>query len=190
MSIRPNNYCALLCRDPRRLRLINCHPEVTDVIRRCLEESGLKFEFNESSNVTCSFKFSKYLFRRRSFTSEDDGIKIRSALANILAEMSKIGWEVDFTTDIGRHLTNSCIFFTKNLDPKDEANGNVFTFAPSGTSNAILIDVPDGIENQLVDGIKEFVKISDPEKLDTKATRIEMSSFAWYSTGDSAIRIR
>ena len=151
--------------------------------------SGLKFELNESSNVTCSFKFSKYLFRRGIGSSEEDAIKIRSALANILAEMSKIGWEVDFTTDIGRHLTNSCIFFTKNLNPKEGTIGNVFTFAPSGTSKALLIDVPNGIENQLVDGIKEITKISDPEKL-AKAIRIEMSSFAWYSTGDSAVRIR
>ena len=47
MEAPPEDYCALICRDPNKLCLINPQHEVLEVIQRCLEIFGL--DFNQES---------------------------------------------------------------------------------------------------------------------------------------------
>ena len=196
MVTQQNNYCALLCRagDPNSLRLINAHPEVIDVVKRCLEKSGLEFAFNEKSQVTCAFKFSKYLFARGG-TYEEDSVLIRMTLANIIEDMSKTNWVVDFSSDIGRHYTNSCLFFYKNPNlTSDEAIGSIFTFSPSSYDKALIIDVPEGLEEQLMNGIKNTTGVSKYVLLYSNSgkttSKVVLEDGGWMATGREAILTR
>ena len=84
MNIQPHDYCALVCRDPNRLRLVNAHPEVVEVIERCLEAYSLDYDLYFKSKVTCAFKLHSQPFRK-SGCSEDKTIKIKEIYISILA---------------------------------------------------------------------------------------------------------
>ena len=84
MKIQPEDYCALVCRDPNRLRLVNAHPEVVEVIERCLEAYSLDYDLYFKSKVTCAFKLHSQPFRK-SGCSEDKTIKIKEIYISILA---------------------------------------------------------------------------------------------------------
>ena len=47
MESPPEDYCALICRDPNKLCVINAHQEVVELIQRCLEMFNL--DFNQES---------------------------------------------------------------------------------------------------------------------------------------------
>ena len=83
MNIQPDDYCALVCRDPNRLRLVNAHPEVVEVIERCLEAYSLDYDLYFKSKVTCAFKLHSQPFRK-SGCSEDKTIKIKEIYISIL----------------------------------------------------------------------------------------------------------
>ena len=83
MNIQPEDYCALVCRDPNRLRLVNAHPEVVEVIERCLEAYSLDYDLYFKSKVTCAFKLHSQPFRK-SGCSEDKTIKIKEIYISIL----------------------------------------------------------------------------------------------------------
>ena len=89
MNIQPDDYCALVCRDPNRLRLVNAHPEVVEVIERCLETYSLDYDLYFKSKVTCAFKLHSQPFRR-SGCSEDKTIKIKEICISILTQLSYI----------------------------------------------------------------------------------------------------
>ena len=40
----PEDYCALICRDPNKLCLLNVQQDVVEVIQRCLEIFQLDFD--------------------------------------------------------------------------------------------------------------------------------------------------
>ena len=84
MNIQPHDYCALVCRDPNRLRVVNAHPEVVEVIERCLEAYSLDYDLYFKSKVTCAFKLHSQPFRK-SGCSEDKTIKIKEIYFSILA---------------------------------------------------------------------------------------------------------
>ena len=84
MNIQPEDYCALVCRDPNRLRLVNAHPEVVEVIERCLEAYSLDYDLYFKSKATCAFKLHSQPFRK-SGCSEDKTIKIKEIYISILA---------------------------------------------------------------------------------------------------------
>ena len=49
----PEDYCALICRDPNKFCVINPQQEVVEVIQRCLEIFGL--DFNQESKGVFHF---------------------------------------------------------------------------------------------------------------------------------------
>ena len=187
-----NNYCVLLCRQPNSLRLINSHPEVIDVIRGCIGKFGLDFRFTERSQVTCAFHFNTVFFARGS--NEEQSVPIKKTLANIIEEMRTIDWIVDFSSDIGRHRTNSCLFFYKNPKPSEEVLGSIFTFSPSSVNSALIIDVPEGLEKKLVNGIMNTTGASKHVQLDSNSgkttSKIVLKDGGWRATGREAILTR
>ena len=192
MVTHQNNYCALLVRAPNSLRLINSHPEVIDVIRKCLEKFGLDFRVYEQSKVTCGFRFSHCFFTRGA--DEEDAVLIRRTLANIVEDMGKVNWEVEFSSDIGRHRTNSCLFFSYNQNLPNEAKGSIFTFAPSGDHNALIIEVPNGLEIQLFEGIRNTTGASKHVQLASDSgkitSRVVLKDGDWRAFGREGILTR
>ena len=91
MKIQPEDYCALVCRDPNRLRLINSHPEVVEVIERCLEAYSLDYDLYYKSKVTCAFKLHSQPFRKAG-CSEEKTIKIKEIFNFILVNKSSCHW--------------------------------------------------------------------------------------------------
>ena len=72
----PEDYCALICRDPNKFCVINPQQEVVEVIQRCLEIFGL--DFNQESKGASSrvFRLNGHPFRRGG-CSEAKTIKIK-----------------------------------------------------------------------------------------------------------------
>ena len=84
MKIQPEDYCALVCREPNKLRLVNCQAaEVVEVVGRCLEAQGLDYELYYKSKVTCAFRLSSHLFIKNG-CSERNTIKIKEIFNFIL----------------------------------------------------------------------------------------------------------
>ena len=100
MNIQPHDYCALVCRDPNRLRVVNAHPEVVAVIERCLEAYSLDYDLYFKSKATCAFKLHSQPFRK-SGCSEDKTIKIKEIYISILALS---GCNIKYITVIKSHF--------------------------------------------------------------------------------------
>ena len=99
MKIQPEDYCALVCRDPNRLRLVNAHPEVVEVIERCLEVYSLDYDLYFKSKVTCAFKLHSQPFRK-SGCSEEKTIKIKEFANSILVIQVDVDIDIELFDDL------------------------------------------------------------------------------------------
>ena len=71
------DYCALLCREPDKLCLINSQPDVVTVIERCLAMFSLQYRLYTKSSSTTAFKLNGWPFRKGGCSSEEKTIKIK-----------------------------------------------------------------------------------------------------------------
>ena len=99
MKIQPEDYCALVCRDPNRLRLVNAHPEVVEVIERGLEVYSLDYDLYFKSKVTCAFKLHSQPFRK-SGCSEEKTIKIKEFANSILVIQVDVDIDIESFDDL------------------------------------------------------------------------------------------
>ena len=189
--------CALICREPDKLRIVNCHDEVVEVVRNSFAEAGLSAEYYAKSQATCAFKISGFPFVRN-WTSEEKSIKISRALALVVEKLQGLSWNLVTSTDVAKTNTNSCLFFQKikmeTSSSNYASNGRIFTFAPSSSSNILLIDVPRDIETQIVQAVRDTHGV-DSHKITEDAhitSKISLEGwFNWFSTGgDQAISLR
>ena len=198
--IEPEDYFALICRSPNRLRVVNAHPEVVEIIENSLIEYKLDFQLYFSSNVTCAFKLKSEPFVQLG-CSEEKTIKIKRALARIIVQLQKISWEVVVNTDIGKVSTNSCLFFRKIVildrvkKERLSRDGDIFIFSPSGQYSVLLIDVPHNIEKDLVDKITGTCKVQNYDLIDNVddvilTSKLSLKGYSWSATGGLAIAIR
>ena len=197
--IEPSDYCALICREPDRLRIVNCHEEVVEVVRNSFAEAGLSAEYYAKSQATCAFKISGFPFVRKSISSsEEESIKISRALALVVEKLQGLSWSLVTSTDVAKINTNSCLFFQKIKMETPSSNGRIFTFAPSSNSDILLIDVPRDIETQIVQAVRDTHGVDSHKRRmedDGSAhitSKISLEGwFNWYSTGgDQAISLR
>ena len=70
------NYCALLCREPDKLYLINSQPSLVSVIERCLGMFSLDYKLYSKSSSTTAFKLRSSPFRKMG-CSEGKTIRIK-----------------------------------------------------------------------------------------------------------------
>ena len=70
------DYCALLCREPDKLCLINTQPAVVTVIERCLAMFRLEYRLYTKSSSTTAFKLNGRPFTKGA-SSEEKTIKIK-----------------------------------------------------------------------------------------------------------------
>ena len=199
-TMEPGDYSAIVCRAPDRLRIVNAHDEIVEVVRSALEMFQVPFTFYYKSKATCAFKMQGSPFMAQGCNQETT-IEIKRVVACALKKLQEISWHVVTNTDLGKLSTNSCIFLrrilvtdqiTKNKLSRD---GNIFTFSPSGISNILLIDVPHQIEKDLVDAVSVLCSVKDYKLLENVdgviiTSRISLSGFTWGATGDSAIAVR
>ena len=98
-------------------------------------------------------------------------------------------------------MTNSCLFFRKVVvTDQSEADflsreGDIFTFSPSSWDKLLLIDVPQAIEQNLVESIKAVCSVRDYEQLEavqglTVTSKMGLSGFSWMSHGEDSINVR
>ena len=71
------NYCALLCREPDKLYLINSQPTVVAVVERCLAIFSLEYRLYFKSSSTTAFKLNGWPFRKGGGSGEEKTIKIK-----------------------------------------------------------------------------------------------------------------
>ena len=169
--MEPGDYSAIVCRAPDRLRIVNAHDDIVEVVRNALEAGPVPFTFYYKSKATCAFKMLGSPFMAQGCNQETT-IEIKRVVSCALKKLQEISWHVVTNTDIGKLSTNSCIFLrrilvtdqiTKNKLSRD---GNIFTFSPSGISNILLIDVPHHIEKDLVDAISALCSVKDYKLLE------------------------
>ena len=70
------DYCALLCREPDKLYLINSQPAVVTVIESCLAMFSLEYRLYTKSSSTTAFKLRSSPFRKGG-CSEGKTIRIK-----------------------------------------------------------------------------------------------------------------
>ena len=198
--LEPLDYCALYCRSPNRLRLVNAHPEVVTAVEAALTRHLLDFRLYWSSRATCAFKLHGEPFQHLG-SSEEKTIRVKRAIAAAIVLLQASSWEVVVSTDIGKVGTNSCLFFRKVviLDQHKKAmferDGDIFIFSPSGQHSLLLIDVPVNIETELVENIREIVSVEDYSLLDTASnllltSKMKLAGCSWTSTGEQAVAVR
>ena len=72
------DYCALLCREPDKLYLINSQPAVVTVMERCLAMFRLEYRLYTKSSSTTAFKFNGRPFTKGVWSGgEEKTIKIK-----------------------------------------------------------------------------------------------------------------
>ena len=201
--LEPLDYCALYCRSPNRLRLVNAHPEVVDHVETALASQLLDYRLYWSSRATCAFKLHGEPFQHLG-SSEEKTIKIKRAIAAAIVALQGSSWELVVSTDIGKIGTNSCLFFRKLviLDRQKKAlferDGKIFIFSPSGQKSLLLIDVPSGLEGKMVEAIMGVLPVQDYSLLDTEAaegeelltSRMKLTNCSWTATGEQAVAVR
>ena len=74
------NYCALLCREPDKLYLINSQEAVVAVVERCLAMFSLQYRLYTKSSSTTAFKLNGWPFRKGNCGGEEKTIKIKERL--------------------------------------------------------------------------------------------------------------
>ena len=92
-------------------------------------------------------------------------------------------------------MTNSCLFFRKVVVTDQSRDGDIFTFSPSSWDKLLLIDVPQAIEQNLVESIKAVCSVRDYEQLEavqgvTVTSKMGLSGFSWMSHGEDSINVR
>ena len=137
--IEPRDYCALFCREPNKLRIVNSHDEIVEVVRTSFADVGVEASFYAKSQASCAFKISGSPFTR--IEREEKSIRICRALALVVEKLQGLSWNLVTSTDVAKTNTNSCLFFRKIKMETPSLNGRIFTFAPSGGSNILLVDV-------------------------------------------------
>jgi hypothetical protein len=198
--LEPQDYCALYCRSPNRLRLVNAHPEVVGHVEAALARHLLDYHLYWSSQATCAFKLHGEPFQHLG-SSEDKTIRVKRAIASAIVALQAASWELIISTDIGKVGTNSCLFFRKViiLDMQKKAmferDGNIFIFSPSGQHSLLLIDVPCEIERQLVESIMAVISVEDYSLLDSEdevllTSKMKLAGCSWTATGEQAVAVR
>ena len=194
----PRDYCVLVSRQPNRLKLVNAHDEVVQVIKECLSDNA---EFYYKSKATCGFVITR---PSRPFIiggSQEDTIKVKRLLAEIVEKLQKISWFVVTCSDVSRMASNFSLFFRKIvtfdqvMKNKLSREGKIFIFSPSGRSSLLLIDTPYFLEKEMIDAIKSQCTINDYKMIENVegnniTSRIELKGFAWAETGSKAIKLR
>ena len=200
--IEPSDYCAILCREPDRLRIINCHEEVVEVVKTVLADLHVDNQFYVKSKASCAFKLSGAPFYSGGWSGgKKETIKIRRAFASIVEKLQNYSWHLVVSTDIAKQHANSCLFFRKINAEKSESSqqlggGKIFTFAPSAQSDILLIDIPAEVEKDVTEAIKATHGIDDHEVLEDVSgsvitTKVELGGWwNWHSTGEQAISLR
>ena len=198
--LEPRDYCALYCRSPNRLRLVNAHPEVVSHVEAALARQLLDYRLYWSSRATCAFKLHGEPFQHLG-SSEEKTIRVKRALAAAIVSLQADSWELVISTDIGKVGTNSCLFFRKViiLDRQKKAlferDGDIFIFSPSGQCSLLLIDVPAEIERELVENVTAVVSVEDYSLLESQderllTSRMKLSGCSWTATGEQAVAVR
>ena len=194
--VEPMDYCALICREPDRLRIVNTHDEVVEVVRNAFAEAGVEAEYYAKSQGSSAFKISGFPFVRRSWDSEEKAIKIKRTLALVVERLQGLSWSLVTSTDVAKKNTNSCLFFRKIKMETLSSNGKIFTFAPSSNSDILLVDVPRDIETQIVQAVRDTHgvdshKITEDDGGSHLTSKISLEGwFNWHATGDQAISLR
>ena len=198
--LEPQDYCALYCRSPNRLRVVNAHPEVVEALEAALARHHLDYRLYWSSRATCAFKLHGEPFQHLG-SSEEKTIRVKRALASTIATLQGSSWELVMSTDIGKIGTNSCLFFRKLiiLDQQKKAmfsrDGEIFIFSPSGQHSLLLIDVPCEIERQLVEAVMAVVSVEDYTLLESEhelllTSKMKLAGCSWTATGEQAVAVR
>ena len=193
--IEPQDYCALICREPDRLRIVNSHDEVVEVVRTSLAEAGVEASHYAKSQATSAFKISGFPFVRN-WSSEDKSVKITRALALVVEKLQALSWSLVTSTDVAKQNTNSVLFFQKIKMESPSSNGKIFTFAPSSNSDILLLDVPRDIETEIVQAVRDTHgvdshKITEDDGGANVSSKISLEGwFNWYATSDQAISLR
>ena len=193
--IEPSDYCAILCREPDRLRIVNSHDEVVEVVKICLTEAGVESEYYAKSKASSAFKISGFPFMRN-WSSEEKSIRISRALALVVEKLQDASWHLVTSTDVAKTNTNSCLFFRKIQTETTTSNGKIFTFAPSSSSDILLVDVPREVEKDIVQAVRDSHgidshKITEDEGGSSVSSKIGLEGWLnWRATGDQAISIR
>ena len=196
IMLQPSDYFALVSRQPNRLKIVNAHDEVVQVITDCLPEN---VSFYYKSKATCGFKFSSQPFAIGG--SQDQTILIKRMLADIIERLQSINWHVVINSDMAREKTSFCLFFRKIvafnqvMKNKLSRDGKIFTFSPSGLSSLLLIDIPYFLEKEMIDVIKSQCSVNDYKMIQnvegTQITsKLDLKGFAWAETGSKAIQLR
>ena len=158
--IEPSDYCALILRVPDRLRIINSHDEVVEVVRTSFAEAKVEALFYAKSQASCAFKMSGLPFAWSSET-----IKISGALALVVEKLQGLSWSLVTSTDVAQINTNSCLFFRKIKMETPSLKGPIFTFALSGNSKILLVYVPRRIETDIVQAIQDTHAVGSHEMI-------------------------
>ena len=199
--IEPEDYCAIVCREPDRLRIVNAHDEVVEAVQTCLSLNQIEFSFYLKSKATCAFKLKNSPFSVAG-CSENETIQLKRALAASIEKLQSLSWHIVINTDIGKMKTNSCIFLRKIVvfdqikRNKLIRDGNIFTFSPSGVSSILLIDVPEHVEKDLVDGVKSLCSVNNYKVISSiddgavVTSKVSLSGFTWTASGAHAIALR
>ena len=198
-QMEPADYCALLCREPDRLRLVNAHEEVVEVVRGCLGRAELPFTFYYKSRATCAFKLAGSPFAAAG-CSQEVMVQVRRALASVIRRLASLSWHTVTASDLGKERTHSCLFFRKIVvadqakQSKLARDGEIFTWAPSGRSSLLMIDVPPAVEAELVAGVAAACAVTNHRQLEAAASgttsKLSLGGVSWAAAGDSAIAVR
>ena len=191
----PSDYCALICREPDRLRIVNSHDEVVEVVRTSFAEAGVEASFYAKSQASCAFHISGFPFTRN-WDSEEKSIRISRALALVVEKLQDQSWSLVTSTDVAKTNTNSCLFFRKIKMETPSSKGRIFTFAPSSSSNILLVDVPRNVETEIVQAVRDTHGIDSHKIIEDDGGALVTSKislegwFNWRATGDQAISLR
>ena len=181
--LQPSDYFALVSRQPNRLKIVNAHDEVVQVITDCLPEN---VSFYYKSKATCGFKFSSQPFAIGG--SQDQTILIKRMLADIIERLQSINWHVVINSDMAREKTSFCLFFRKIvafnqvMKNKLSRDGKIFTFSPSGLSSLLLIDIPYFLEKEMIDVIKSQCSVNDYKMLQNVESSIRLCQLMTLTT--------
>ena len=84
--LEPQDYCALYCRSPNRLRVVNAHAEVVEALEAALARHHLDYRLYWSSRATCAFKLHgepfQHLRDARGGKAVRDGVQVEGPVVD------------------------------------------------------------------------------------------------------------
>ena len=192
----PSDYCALLCREPDKLTLINSPDTVVRTVETALRHTGLKFSFIRRKDDTCAFKIEGNPFLKYAAVPAPP-VQMQRAFARMIEQLQGSGWQLVVSSDVGKQSTNSCLFLRKVTSTADNiigTEGKIFSFLPHGTSSAFLVDVPCIVEKDIVETVSKTVRVKNhkimEEDQSRMTTKLELEGGPWMSSGQESILTR